>query len=153
MASGHSLPQVNLSVQGGTLCVVPAKISSPSSGHCWRSPLPHASVLIQRDFGCVLGIQQIKQLPTLPKLIWCCSWGCNMGQSLSNHEPYVFYRRKIPRASRPGKQFKLVMDEETLDTACHVGSSIIQLKYGCGQVLNVRKYNWIQLLGDVALVV
>ncbi|GFV38414.1 hypothetical protein TNCV_4392951 [Trichonephila clavipes] len=36
-------------------------------------------------------------------------------QSLSNHGSHVFYRRKIRRASRPGKQFNLVIDEEPLD--------------------------------------
>ncbi|GFW18291.1 hypothetical protein TNCV_4008301 [Trichonephila clavipes] len=45
---------------------LPARISSHSSHHCWRSPLPHASALIQRDFGCVLGVQQTKQLPHEP---------------------------------------------------------------------------------------
>ncbi|GFY01847.1 hypothetical protein TNCV_1468351 [Trichonephila clavipes] len=52
--------------------VVPARISSQSSRHCWRSPLPHASALIQRDFGCILGVQQIKQLPHVAKadLVW-----------------------------------------------------------------------------------
>ncbi|GFV95577.1 hypothetical protein TNCV_4575781 [Trichonephila clavipes] len=43
--------------------VVPARISSQSSCHCWRSPLPHALALFQRGFGCVLGVQQTKQLP------------------------------------------------------------------------------------------
>ncbi|GFX12507.1 hypothetical protein TNCV_2930011 [Trichonephila clavipes] len=49
--------------------VVPARISSR---HCWRSPLPHALALIQRDFGCVLGVQQTKQLPHVAKvdLVW-----------------------------------------------------------------------------------
>ncbi|GFY09055.1 hypothetical protein TNCV_4662461 [Trichonephila clavipes] len=52
--------------------VVPARISSQSSRHCWRSPLPHASALIQRDFGSVLGVQQTKQLPHVAKvdLVW-----------------------------------------------------------------------------------
>ncbi|GFT98968.1 uncharacterized protein TNCV_3793551 [Trichonephila clavipes] len=48
----------------------------------------------------------------LPKLVWCGSCGCNLGQSLSNHGPHVFYRQKIQRASWPGKQFNLVNDEE-----------------------------------------
>ncbi|GFW90258.1 hypothetical protein TNCV_2121251 [Trichonephila clavipes] len=48
--------------------VLPARISSQSSRHCWTSPLPHASALIQRDFGCVLGLQQIKQLPHVAKV-------------------------------------------------------------------------------------
>ncbi|GFV62297.1 uncharacterized protein TNCV_2464241 [Trichonephila clavipes] len=90
---------------------------------------------------------------TLPKLIWCGSWGYNVGQSLSNHEPHVFYRRKIRRASQPGKQLNLVIDEEPLDNACHVKSGIILLKYGCGQALNVKKDNWLQHLGDVALAI
>ncbi|GFW33445.1 hypothetical protein TNCV_2796121 [Trichonephila clavipes] len=53
-------------------CVVPARISSQSSRHYWRSLLPHASALIQRDFGCVLGVQQTKQLPHIAKvdLMW-----------------------------------------------------------------------------------
>ncbi|GFY02674.1 uncharacterized protein TNCV_3505541 [Trichonephila clavipes] len=88
---------------------------------------------------------------TLPKLIWCSSWGCNLGQSLSNHGPHVFYRRRIRRASRSRKQLNLVIDEEPLDNACHVWSRIILLKYGCGQALKVRKDNWLQHLGDVAL--
>ncbi|GFT57156.1 hypothetical protein TNCV_1691761 [Trichonephila clavipes] len=52
--------------------VVPARVSSHSSHHCWKSPLPHASALIQRDFGCVLGVQQTKQLPHVAKvdLVW-----------------------------------------------------------------------------------
>ncbi|GFW94791.1 uncharacterized protein TNCV_4248311 [Trichonephila clavipes] len=118
------------------------------------SPLPHASALIQRDFGRVLGIQQTKQLPHVAKvdLVWQLGGG-NLGQSLSNHGPHVFYRRKIWRVSRPGKQFNLVIDEEPLDIACHVWSRIILLKYGCGQALKVRKDNWLQHLGDVALAV
>ncbi|GFV00122.1 uncharacterized protein TNCV_4057931 [Trichonephila clavipes] len=95
----------------------PARISSRGSHHCWRSPLPHASALIQREFGCVLGVQQTKQLPHV------------------------------------GKQFNLVIDEEPLDNACHVWSCIILSKYGCGQALKVRKDNWLQHLGDVALAI
>ncbi|GFT98650.1 uncharacterized protein TNCV_3829421 [Trichonephila clavipes] len=132
--------------------VVPARISSQSRRHCWRSPLPHVSALIQRDFGCVFGIQQTKQLPHVAKLIWCGSWGCNLGQSLSSHGPHVFYRRKIWRVRRPGKQLNLVIDEEPLDIACHVWSRIILLKYGCGQALKARKDNWLQH-GNVALAV
>ncbi|GFW88967.1 hypothetical protein TNCV_2684011 [Trichonephila clavipes] len=51
---------------------VPARISGQSSRHCWRSPLPHTSALIQKDFGCVLGVQQTKQLPHVVKvdLVW-----------------------------------------------------------------------------------
>ncbi|GFW43024.1 uncharacterized protein TNCV_1474201 [Trichonephila clavipes] len=94
--------------------VVPARISSQSSRHCWRSPLPHASALIQRDFG----YSRPRSFHTLPKLIWCGSWGCNLDQSLSNHGPHVFYRRKIRRASRPGKQFNPVIDEEPFFEQC-----------------------------------
>ncbi|GFV35083.1 hypothetical protein TNCV_2304351 [Trichonephila clavipes] len=32
------------------------------------SPLPHASALIQRDFGCVLEVQQTKKLPHVAKI-------------------------------------------------------------------------------------
>ncbi|GFU80154.1 uncharacterized protein TNCV_2911631 [Trichonephila clavipes] len=60
-----------------------------------------------------LGYSRPSSFHTLPKLIWCGSWGCNLGQSLSNHGPHVFYRRTIRRASRLGKQFNLVIDEET----------------------------------------
>ncbi|GFT36401.1 uncharacterized protein TNCV_4271651 [Trichonephila clavipes] len=94
-----------------------------------------------------------KQLPQVAKVDLVWQLGCNLGQSLSNHGPHVFYRRKIWRASRLGNQFNLVIDEEHLDNACHVWSRIILLKYGCGQALKVRKDNCVQHLGDVALVV
>ncbi|GFW42793.1 hypothetical protein TNCV_473831 [Trichonephila clavipes] len=48
--------------------VAPARISSQSSRHCWRSPLPHASALVQRDFRCVLGVQQTKQIPHVARV-------------------------------------------------------------------------------------
>ncbi|GFV65640.1 uncharacterized protein TNCV_1051311 [Trichonephila clavipes] len=88
---------------------------------------------------------------TLPKVIWCGSWGCNLGQSLSNLVPHVFYRRKIQRVSRPGKKFNLMIDEEPLDNACYMWSRIILFKYGCSQAQKVRNDNWLQHLGDVAL--
>ncbi|GFV36282.1 uncharacterized protein TNCV_2233291 [Trichonephila clavipes] len=52
--------------------VVPTRISRQSSRHCWRSPLPHASALVQRNFGSVLGVQQTKLLPHVAKLdlVW-----------------------------------------------------------------------------------
>ncbi|GFX52398.1 uncharacterized protein TNCV_4324161 [Trichonephila clavipes] len=100
-----------------------------------------------------MGCRRPSSFPKLPKLIRRDSWGCNLGQSLSNHGPHVFYRRKIRRASRPGMQFNLMIDEEPLDNACHVWSHIILLKYDCGQALKVRKDNWIQQLRDVALAV
>ncbi|GFT89648.1 uncharacterized protein TNCV_3137411 [Trichonephila clavipes] len=128
--------------------VVPGRINSQSSRHCWRSPLPHASAFIQRDFEFVLGVQKTKQL-----LVCQLGGRCNLGQSLSNHGPHVFYRRKIRRVNRPGKQFNLVIEDEPLDNACPVWSRIILLKYGCGQDLKVRKDNWLQHLGDVALAV
>ncbi|GFY26034.1 hypothetical protein TNCV_1917841 [Trichonephila clavipes] len=58
--------------EAGASSVVPARISSQSSRHYCKSPLPHASALIQRDFGCVLGVQQTKQLPHVAKvdLVW-----------------------------------------------------------------------------------
>ncbi|GFX54354.1 uncharacterized protein TNCV_3824531 [Trichonephila clavipes] len=74
-----------------------------------------------------------------------------MGQSLSNQEPHVFYRGKIRRASRPGKQFNLVIDEEPLDNTCYVWSHIILLKYGCDQALKARKGKWLQHLRDVVM--
>ncbi|GFY01622.1 uncharacterized protein TNCV_2608051 [Trichonephila clavipes] len=96
---------------------------------------------------------QTKQLPHVAKVALVWQLGCNLGQSLSNHGTHAFYRRKIRRASRPGKQFNLVIDEEPLDYACHVWSRNILLKYGCGQALKVRKDTWLQHLGDVALAV
>ncbi|GFX26838.1 uncharacterized protein TNCV_1840111 [Trichonephila clavipes] len=74
----------------------------------------------KRLWMCSWGTAVSSSFHTLPKLIWCGSWGCDLGQSLSNHVPHVFYRRKVWRASRPGKQFNLVIDEEPLDNACHV---------------------------------
>ncbi|GFY05215.1 hypothetical protein TNCV_2206611 [Trichonephila clavipes] len=46
--------------------------SCQSDRHCWRSTLQHASALIKRDFGSVLGVQQTKQLPHVAKvdLVW-----------------------------------------------------------------------------------
>ncbi|GFW93184.1 uncharacterized protein TNCV_3333441 [Trichonephila clavipes] len=102
---------------------------------------------------CVFGVQQTKQLTHVAKVDLMWQMGCNLGQSLSNHGSHVFYRRKIRRANRPGKQLNLVIDEEPLDNACHMWSRIILLKYGCGQALKVRKKNWPQHLGDVALAV
>ncbi|GFX37607.1 uncharacterized protein TNCV_3201301 [Trichonephila clavipes] len=102
---------------------------------------------------CSWGYSRPSSFHTVPKFIWCGSWGCNLGQSLGNHGPHVFYRRKIGRTSRPGKQFNLVIEEEPLDNAFLVWSRIIMLKYGCGQALKVRKDNWLQHLGDVALAV
>ncbi|GFV02447.1 hypothetical protein TNCV_1023751 [Trichonephila clavipes] len=67
----------------GPTSVVPARISSQSSRYSWRSPLPRASALIQRDFGCVLGVQQTKNsFHMLPKLIWCGSSGVQSGSTV-----------------------------------------------------------------------
>ncbi|GFW26287.1 uncharacterized protein TNCV_4423341 [Trichonephila clavipes] len=125
--------------------------SYQNSHHYWRSQLAHASALIQKDFGCVLTVQQTKQFPYVAKVDLFGSWGCILEQSLSNHGPHVFYRRKIRRASPPGKQFNLMIDEEPLDNACQVFSRIILLKYGCDS--EVRKNNWLQHLGNVELAV
>ncbi|GFV66854.1 uncharacterized protein TNCV_4258291 [Trichonephila clavipes] len=100
-----------------------------------------------------LGYNRPSSFHTLPKLIWCGCCGCNLGQSMSKNGPHAFDRRKIRRASRSGKRFNLVIHEEPLDNACHVWSCIILLKYGCGQVLKVRKDNWLQHHGDVALAI
>ncbi|GFT43915.1 hypothetical protein TNCV_1183461 [Trichonephila clavipes] len=72
--------------------VVPARISSQSRRHCWRSPLPHASALIQRGFGCVLGVQQTKQLPHVAKVDLMWQLGVPFGLWLRNHGPHVFYQ-------------------------------------------------------------
>ncbi|GFW48819.1 uncharacterized protein TNCV_4243991 [Trichonephila clavipes] len=129
--------------------MVPARISSR---HCWRSPLPHASALIQRDFGCVLGVKQTKQLTHVAKVDLVWQLGCNLGQSLRNHGPHALIGKRSGER-RPGKQFNLVIGEEPLDNACYVWSRIMMLKYRCGQVLKVKKDNWLQHLGDVALAV
>ncbi|GFT27200.1 uncharacterized protein TNCV_40421 [Trichonephila clavipes] len=84
---------------------------------------------LTETLGAFLGYSRPSSFHTLPKLIWCGSWGCNLGQSLSNHVPHVFYRRKIRRAIRPGKQLNLVNNEEPLDNACHVWSCIILFEY------------------------
>ncbi|GFT05591.1 uncharacterized protein TNCV_1044611 [Trichonephila clavipes] len=106
----------------------------------------------QETLDVFLGYNKTSSFHTFPKLIWCGSWGgCNLGQSLSNHGSHFFYRRKIQRVSQPGKQFNLAIDEEPLDNACHVWPRIILWKYGCAQALKVRKDNWLQHLGDVAL--
>ncbi|GFU88230.1 hypothetical protein TNCV_846231 [Trichonephila clavipes] len=47
---------------------LPESVTTQISRHCWRSQLPHASALIQRDFGCVLGVQQTKKLPHVAKV-------------------------------------------------------------------------------------
>ncbi|GFV63243.1 uncharacterized protein TNCV_1731831 [Trichonephila clavipes] len=133
--------------------MVPARISSQSSLHCWRSPLDFGCVTEHIHFGCVLGEQQTKQLPHVAKVDPVWQLACNLGQSSSNHGSYIFHRQKIRRVSRPGKQFNLVIDDELLDNACHVWLRIILLKYGCGQALKVRKDNWLQHLGDVELAV
>ncbi|GFW26703.1 uncharacterized protein TNCV_2850931 [Trichonephila clavipes] len=92
----------------------------------------------------LLGYSRPSSFHTLPNFL---------GQWLSNHGPHVLYRQKIRKVSRPGKQFNLVIDEETLDNACHVWSSILLLEYGCDQTLKVRKDNWLQHLGYIALAV
>ncbi|GFU89488.1 hypothetical protein TNCV_3240181 [Trichonephila clavipes] len=37
---------------------LPESVLQSRSHRCWRSPLPHASTLIQRDFGCFGGTDQ-----------------------------------------------------------------------------------------------
>ncbi|GFV66491.1 hypothetical protein TNCV_2714101 [Trichonephila clavipes] len=54
---------------------------------------------------------------------------------------------------RAGQGSNSRIDEEPLDNACHEWSRIILLQNGFGQALNVRKDNWLQHLGDVALAV
>ncbi|GFX45552.1 hypothetical protein TNCV_2740891 [Trichonephila clavipes] len=80
--------------------------------------------------------------------------GCQNHKTLSN---YMWKRVTQQDESLfiriTGKQLNLIIDEEPLENACHVWSSIILLKYGWGQALKVRKDNWLQDLGDVALAV
>ncbi|GFW15405.1 uncharacterized protein TNCV_3741091 [Trichonephila clavipes] len=87
-----------------------------------------ASRRFKETLDVFLGYSRPSSFHTMPKLIWYGSWGCNLDQLLSNHGPHVFYRRKIRRASQPGKQFDLGIDEEPLVNACHVWLRIILLK-------------------------
>ncbi|GFX04633.1 uncharacterized protein TNCV_2773641 [Trichonephila clavipes] len=98
------------------------------------------------------GVQQPKQLQHVAKVDLVWQMGCNLVQSLSNHGPHVFIGERSREASRPGKQFNLMIDEEPLDNACHMRSRIILFKYGCGQAMKVRKDNWLVHL-DVVLAV
>ncbi|GFX58243.1 uncharacterized protein TNCV_4050011 [Trichonephila clavipes] len=98
-------------------------------------------------------ISQTKKLPRVATVDVVWQLGCNLAQLLSKHETRVFYQLKIQKASRPGKQFNLVVDEEPLDNACNVWSRITLLKYGCGLALKARMDNWLQHLGDVALAI
>ncbi|GFS66491.1 uncharacterized protein TNCV_3857131 [Trichonephila clavipes] len=93
-----------------------ARVASIVGDHRCHTPWQ----LFKETLDVFLGYSGPSNFPSLPKLIWCGSWACNLGQSLSNHGPHVFYRRKIRRMSRPGKQFDLVIDEEHLDNAFHV---------------------------------
>ncbi|GFV82778.1 hypothetical protein TNCV_4147461 [Trichonephila clavipes] len=67
LSNYHNIPMEELRVLTD-LTVVPARISSQSSRHCRRLPLPHAWALILRDFGCVLGEQKTKQLRHVAKV-------------------------------------------------------------------------------------
>ncbi|GFS77253.1 uncharacterized protein TNCV_3758401 [Trichonephila clavipes] len=126
-----------------------ARVAAIVRNHRYHTPRH----LFKETLDVFLGYSRPSSFHTLRKLIWCGSWGCNLGQLLSNHGPHVFYLRTIRRASRPGKQFNLVIDEEPLDNAFHAWSRIILLKYSCGQALKVRKDNCLQHLGDVALAI
>ncbi|GFV25439.1 hypothetical protein TNCV_1147091 [Trichonephila clavipes] len=77
---------------------VPAKISSQSSRHCWRSPLPHASALNQRDFGCVLGVQQTKQLPHGAKVDLVWKLGVQSGSIVEQPWTTCFLSAKDPKS-------------------------------------------------------
>ncbi|GFY03287.1 hypothetical protein TNCV_1172461 [Trichonephila clavipes] len=83
--------------------VVPAKISSQSSRHCWRSPLPHASALIQRDFGCVLGVQQTKQLPNVTKVDLVWQLGVLSGSIVEQPWTTCFLSAKDPESEPAGE--------------------------------------------------
>ncbi|GFU85612.1 uncharacterized protein TNCV_1719031 [Trichonephila clavipes] len=111
-----------------------ARVPAIVGDHCCHMPR-HC---FKETLDVFLEYSRPSSLHTLPKLFWCGSWGCNLGQSLSNLGPHIFYRLKIRRVSRPGKQFNLVFDEEPLENARHVWSHIILLKYGCGQALKSK---------------
>ncbi|GFU89016.1 hypothetical protein TNCV_2894641 [Trichonephila clavipes] len=52
---------------------------------------------------CSWGNSRPNSFHTLPKLIWCGSCGCNLGQFLSNHGPHVFLSAKDPE-SEPARE-------------------------------------------------
>ncbi|GFW85132.1 hypothetical protein TNCV_3248721 [Trichonephila clavipes] len=83
--------------------------------------MPHASALIQRDFRWVLGgTAGQKQIPHATKVDLV--WQLGVYSESIVEEPWTacFPSAKIGRASRPGKKFNLVIDEEPLDKDCHV---------------------------------
>ncbi|GFV55043.1 hypothetical protein TNCV_3377171 [Trichonephila clavipes] len=83
--------------------MVPARISSQSSHHCWRSPLPHASALIQRDFGCALGVQQTKQLSHVAKVDLVWQLGVLFGSIVEQPWTTCFISSKDPK-SEPARE-------------------------------------------------
>ncbi|GFU85636.1 hypothetical protein TNCV_1719271 [Trichonephila clavipes] len=84
-------------------CVVPARISSQSNRHCWRSPLPHALALFQRNFGCVLGVQQTKQLPHVAKVVLVWQLGMQSGSIVEQPWTTCFLSVKDPE-SEPARE-------------------------------------------------
>ncbi|GFY10668.1 hypothetical protein TNCV_2194891 [Trichonephila clavipes] len=87
----------------GVRTVVPARISSQSSRHCWRSPLPHVSALIQRDYGYVLGVQQTKQLPHVAKVDLVWQLGVQSGSIVEQPSITCFLSVKDPE-SEPARE-------------------------------------------------
>ncbi|GFW77882.1 hypothetical protein TNCV_3910921 [Trichonephila clavipes] len=85
-------------LEAGVLCVVPARISSQSSHHCWRSKLPQASALIHRDFGCVLGVQQNKQFPHVAKVDLVWQLGVQSGSIVEQPWTTCFLSAKEPES-------------------------------------------------------
>ncbi|GFS54353.1 uncharacterized protein TNCV_4808621 [Trichonephila clavipes] len=93
-----------------------ARVATIVGDHRCHMPLH----LFKETLDVFLGYSIPSSFHALPKLIWCGSWGCNLGQSLSNHGSHVFYRQMIRRASRSGKHFNLVIEKEPFDNTCHV---------------------------------
>ncbi|GFT12145.1 hypothetical protein TNCV_127821 [Trichonephila clavipes] len=64
---------------------------------------PHASALIQRDFGCVLGERQTKQLPHVAKVDLVWQLGVLSGSILEQPWATYFLSTKHPK-SEPARE-------------------------------------------------
>ncbi|GFU19797.1 hypothetical protein TNCV_4283421 [Trichonephila clavipes] len=95
-AAQYKGPPLEERVYASGALKTPAQISSQSSHHCWRSPLPHASALIQRDFRCVLGVQQTKQLPHVAKVDPVWQLGVQSGSIVEKPRTTCFLLAKYP---------------------------------------------------------
>ncbi|GFU38466.1 uncharacterized protein TNCV_2434141 [Trichonephila clavipes] len=65
-----------------------ARVAAIVGDHNCHTPL-HG---FKETLDVFLGYSRPNSFHSLPKLIWCGSWRCNLGQSLSNHGSHVFNR-------------------------------------------------------------